>query len=867
MVGISTKENHHRTHAPVVGCKDRKNAIMSPDEDSRNDETKTLAACYTKIGNVLSNDVGKDYEGAIESYYQALESYQRFKPLCEAVADLHDKITTIMLAKMDDEDGACKELAKAESIRDQLSTQKESIAQIDGESVMDTSAEYLGSLYAKIGDIKERQNDYDGAIESYRKALGAHGRVDPVSEVVAILHNKIANIMLVRMNDSSGALKELSKAKSIRNRLSSKQSADAARKPQASPVIEPTSSKVEESKEANIEGTTKFGDTDPSNPSPDELHPDTQVLQSNKSLEPPKNRSEPSPSVSLQGSKVADTNKNNRLWKGAAATSCPNPKINDEAVSFTKRGLELSDQGDFDGALEAHRRALEAYKRTSPCSLSVSTELELLIATEHNNIGLVFSELQRSGDALREHQQALRIQNRISSVSSHVAKTCSYIGDLLDEKKDYGSSLRHYERAASILQHVSGPSEELAQLFYNAGAVSDKQYDLDSALSNYKLAAEVVEKIDPDSSGLAELYRNIAAVLEDQQMLEEAVPYYQNALAISNRLRSPEAATDIRSLRGILVESSAHVSGSRKRIAEPELSFCGATPPTWSPRRRARRVTDTFTPPEFLLGEQTQKLARERSNGRASAAPAAKKRKNDWTDAELKTLRNNRTAGVTYGEIARMLPRRTEDAVGRKCRKLGIVPVSSGAGMVPNARGDEQEAYVDGPIQRMSKHSRWTVLEDRILRESRTNEPKIPYAEIAKVLNRPENSCMQRASELGFTKSKQVVWTEEEIAVLRAHNAHGLLNIGQIAELLPGKSIAACRNKLNSLLSQPKLAPAKAPCSSTRSIKPSSGKVTKKKNSEKKKPPKMKSQSKKGSQNNADDIRPRHSSFARPTLL
>ncbi|HYI02609.1 tetratricopeptide repeat protein, partial [Hyalangium sp.] len=120
------------------------------------------------------------------------------------------------------------------------------------------------------------------------------------------------------------------------------------------------------------------------------------------------------------------------------------------AIGVNNIGYALHDQGDYAGALEHLRRAL-AINETA------LGKDHLSVATNVNNIGLV---LQRQGDyegALEHYRRALAIAEKaLGKDHPTVAIGVNNIGHALHDQCDYGGALEHYRRALAIDEKVLG---------------------------------------------------------------------------------------------------------------------------------------------------------------------------------------------------------------------------------------------------------------------------------------------------------------------------------------------------------------------------------------------------------------------------
>jgi tetratricopeptide (TPR) repeat protein len=185
-------------------------------------------------------------------------------------------------------------------------------------------------------------------------------------------------------------------------------------------------------------------------------------------------------------------------------------------------GLIYSDKGDLDEALKYHQDALKidrdvGYKQGE--------------ANQLGNIGLIYSAKGDLDEALKYHQDALKIDRDVGYKQGE-ASDLGNIGLIYSDKGDLDEALKYHQDALKIDRDVGYKQGEANQLG-NIGLIYRAKGDLDEALKYHQDAL----KIDRDvgyKQGEANQLGNIGLIYRAKGDLDEALKYLNGALMIFN---------------------------------------------------------------------------------------------------------------------------------------------------------------------------------------------------------------------------------------------------------------------------------------------------------------------------------------------
>ena len=206
------------------------------------------------------------------------------------------------------------------------------------------------------------------------------------------------------------------------------------------------------------------------------------------------------------------------------------------ANSYNKIGVVYEKQGEFDKALEFHKKALDI------CEKVLGRE-HPDTATSYNNIGNVYYSNGEYDKALEFHKKTLEIREKVLG-KKHPDTATSYnnIGSVYEKQGEYNKVLEYYFMALNIDEKVLGKEHPYTAIDYNnIGLVYDSQGEFNKALEFHKKALDIREKVlgkeHPDT---ASSYSNIGSVYDSQGEYNKALEYHKKALEIREKVLGKE---------------------------------------------------------------------------------------------------------------------------------------------------------------------------------------------------------------------------------------------------------------------------------------------------------------------------------------
>jgi len=172
------------------------------------------------------------------------------------------------------------------------------------------------------------------------------------------------------------------------------------------------------------------------------------------------------------------------------------PPLIHDATAHSKRGVDLYEKGDLEGATAEYREALR---------------LKPHFPQAHYNLGLALS---RKGDlegAVAEYRQALRLK-------PDYPEAHYYLGIALTDKGNLDEAIAEYREALRLKPDFPGAH-------YNLGLVLTDKGDLEGAIAEYREALRL-------KSDFAEAHNNLGIALGRKGDLEGAIAEFRQALRL-----------------------------------------------------------------------------------------------------------------------------------------------------------------------------------------------------------------------------------------------------------------------------------------------------------------------------------------------
>jgi tetratricopeptide (TPR) repeat protein len=195
-----------------------------------------------------------------------------------------------------------------------------------------------------------------------------------------------------------------------------------------------------------------------------------------------------------------------------------------KASALGNIGLIYADKGDLDNALKYHQDGLKinqeiGYKQGE--------------ASDLGNIGLIYRARGDLGNALKYYQGALNIHKEIGYKQGEADQLCN-IGLIYKTRGDLDNALKYYQGALNIHKEIGYKQGESADLG-NIGVIYRARGDLDNALKYYQDALNIHKEIGYKQGEASDL-GNFGLIYYDKGDLDNALKYYQGALNIHKEI-------------------------------------------------------------------------------------------------------------------------------------------------------------------------------------------------------------------------------------------------------------------------------------------------------------------------------------------
>ncbi len=241
-------------------------------------------------------------------------------------------------------------------------------------------------------------------------------------------------------------------------------------------------------------------------------------------------------------------------------------------------GTIHSKQGNRDQAINHLKRALKI-------RIQLFGELNSIVATTFNKLGIVYRGAKELKLAMESHQKALQIREKVckSSTDASIAESLVNLGivlldfELEDKEKatdkelgkeagKIDKSIEYLERALKIYEEICDkPHRSLGICLNNLGIAYQKNKEVKKAVEFYERAINIKEKVHGiNSLSVAITLENLAQCLEISEDVKQSAECLERSFAIKAEIYeegSPELEQCSKSLayyRSILAASSAH---------------------------------------------------------------------------------------------------------------------------------------------------------------------------------------------------------------------------------------------------------------------------------------------------------------------
>jgi tetratricopeptide (TPR) repeat protein/GTPase SAR1 family protein len=177
--------------------------------------------------------------------------------------------------------------------------------------------------------------------------------------------------------------------------------------------------------------------------------------------------------------------------------------------AYNNMGVVLRNQGKFEQAIECHKKAIQIDSKS---------------VYAYNDIGITLKNQEKYGEAIEWYKKAI-------DVDPQYVRAYNNIGAVLHNQEKYGEAIEWYKKAIDV-------DPQYVRAYNNIGAVLNDQEKYGEAIEWYKKAINV----DPY---YVYPYGNIGDVLVYQEEFDEAIEWYRKAINVNPEkpLYHPELAT------------------------------------------------------------------------------------------------------------------------------------------------------------------------------------------------------------------------------------------------------------------------------------------------------------------------------------
>ncbi|CAF0789727.1 unnamed protein product [Rotaria sordida] len=188
-------------------------------------------------------------------------------------------------------------------------------------------------------------------------------------------------------------------------------------------------------------------------------------------------------------------------------------------------------QGYYTKAQEFYKDAREIQEKMRP-----STDIDL--AVTYSNMGLLYTNLNDSSNALLYHQKALEIREKNLKVNHQdLATTYNNIGLVYFERQEFSTALSYYEKTLKIYQEILPENHPwLATAYKNIGLAQISMKERMTGLNNLCKAMDIRKMVLPSNHpSIASICCSIGEVYRETGDYSTAFKFYEEALDIEKK--------------------------------------------------------------------------------------------------------------------------------------------------------------------------------------------------------------------------------------------------------------------------------------------------------------------------------------------
>ncbi|CAF1130426.1 unnamed protein product [Adineta steineri] len=247
----------------------------------------------------------------------------------------------------------------------------------------------------------------------------------------------------------------------------------------------------------------------------------------------------------------------------------------DKAHYYHQLGYTKNYQGDYEQAIEYHRKALEIRRKTLPIN-------HPSLSTSYSNIGFVYSNMGEYSKALSFYKTAFEIEEKaLPANHSSLAMSQGNIGGVYYSMGAYSKAISFYEKALEI-QKKTLPANHpsLATSYSNIGAAYTQMGEYSESLSFFEEGRKIFEKtLSANHPSLAACYSNIGNVYNNMGEYSKALSFHEKAVGVREKTLSanhPDLATSYNNIGNVyykMREYSKALSSFEKAVGIQEKTL------------------------------------------------------------------------------------------------------------------------------------------------------------------------------------------------------------------------------------------------------------------------------------------------------
>jgi len=225
------------------------------------------------------------------------------------------------------------------------------------------------------------------------------------------------------------------------------------------------------------------------------------------------------------------------------------PEYPSVATELNNLALLYQLQGNYAESLRTYQQSIKI------CEKILGPEHPDL-ATSLNNLASLYYDQGNYAEALPLYQRSLKIREKaLGSDHPDVAQTLSNLAALYEGQANFVEALPLYQRASKIRESVLGPEHpDFALSLNNLGWLYYEQGNYVEALPLYQRALKIWEKVlGPEHPLVASILSNLALLHEAQGNYANALPLFQQALRIREKALGPDHPDVAQSLNQLAV--------------------------------------------------------------------------------------------------------------------------------------------------------------------------------------------------------------------------------------------------------------------------------------------------------------------------